>query len=55
MSRTEYGANGIAGLIELSQFSYLPLRMVLGHNIGRLISNRNIYELITKGHDSRQR
>jgi DNA polymerase elongation subunit (family B) len=45
-----YGANGLVGLIELSQFSYLPLRMILKYSIGRLISNRNIYELITRGH-----
>ena len=42
--------NGLAGLIELSQFSYLPLRMILKYSIGRLIANRNIYELITRGH-----
>ena len=46
----DYGANGLAGLIELSQFSYLPLRMILKYSIGRLISNRNIYELLTRGH-----
>ena len=48
--KQNYGVNRLAGLIELSQFSHLPLRMVLGYSIGRLISNRNIYELITKGH-----
>ena len=37
-------------LIELSQFSYLPLRMILKYSIGRLIANRNIYELISRGH-----
>ena len=49
-TKRDYGVNRLAGLIELSQFSHLPLRMVLGYSIGRLISNRNIYELITKGH-----
>ena len=48
--KRDYGLNGLAGLIELSQFSYLPLRMVLRYSIGRLIANRNIYELITRGH-----
>ena len=46
----DYGVNGLAGLIELSQFSYLPLRMILKYSIGRLIANRNIYELIARGH-----
>ena len=30
----DYGVNGLAGLIELSQFSYLPLRMILKYSIG---------------------
>ena len=38
----DYGSNGLPGLIELSLFSYLPLRMILKYTIGRLISNRNI-------------
>lgn len=42
----ECGANGIVGLIELSIFSGLPLRMILKYSIGRLIANRNLYELI---------
>jgi DNA polymerase elongation subunit (family B) len=46
----EHASNGLAGLIELSQFSYLPLRMILKYSIGRLISNRNIFELMTRGH-----
>lgn len=46
----DYDSNLLAGLIELSQFSHLPLRMILKYSIGRLISNRNIYELITRGH-----
>ena len=50
ISHRDYGLKGLAGLIELSQFSYLPLRMILKYSIGRLISNRNIYELITKEH-----
>ncbi|MEP6575757.1 MAG: 3'-5' exonuclease [Nitrososphaerota archaeon] len=32
----DYGANGLAGLVELSRFSYLPLRMILKYGIGRL-------------------
>lgn len=45
-----YDTNGLVGLIELSQFSHLSLRMILKHSIGRLISSRNVYELITRGH-----
>jgi hypothetical protein len=40
--------NGLAGLIELSRFSYLPLRTILQHSIGRLIASRNLFELQTK-------
>ncbi len=46
----DYGVKGLAELIELSQFSHLPLRMILKYSIGRLISNRNVYELIIRGH-----
>ena len=46
----DYGSNGLVGLIELSRFSYLPLRMILKYSIGRLVSNRNMYELIKRGH-----
>jgi len=38
--------NGIVGLIELSQFSYLPLRLILHYSIGRLIANRNLFEVL---------
>ncbi len=46
ISQSEFSKNGIMGLIELSQFSCLPLRMILKNSIGRLIANRVIYELI---------
>ena len=45
-----YGQNDIVTLIELSQFSCLPLRMILKYSIGRLIANRNLYELLCRGH-----
>jgi DNA polymerase elongation subunit (family B) len=50
LSEREYGQTGIATLIELSQFSHLPIRMILKYSVGRLISNRNICELIQRGH-----
>ena len=37
-------------LIEFSHFSYLPMKMILQYSLGRLIDNRNLYELIKKGH-----
>jgi DNA polymerase elongation subunit (family B) len=43
-------ANGLFGLIELSRFSHLPMRMILQYSIGRLISNRNLYDLLTRGY-----
>ena len=46
----DYGQNDIVALIELSQFSCLPLRMILKYSIGRLIASRNLYELIFRGH-----
>src|SRR4029079_18807885 len=36
-------------LISISQFSYLPLRMILKYSIGRLIASRILYELMAKG------
>ena len=42
--------NGVAGLVEFSCFSYLPIRMALQCSIGRLIANRNLYELIGRGY-----
>jgi DNA polymerase elongation subunit (family B) len=42
--------NGLAELIELSRFSYLPLRMILQHSIGRLIASRNLFELLARGY-----
>lgn len=40
----------LIGLIELSCFSYLPMKISMEYNIGRLIANRNLYELIGRGH-----
>jgi DNA polymerase elongation subunit (family B) len=40
----------IAGLIELSRFSFLPMRTCLKHSIGRLIANRNCHELLMKNY-----
>lgn len=45
----DHGQNDIVALSELSQFSCLPLRMILKYSIGRLIANRNLYELIFRG------
>jgi DNA polymerase elongation subunit (family B) len=50
LSEREYGQTGLAGIIELSRFSHLPIRMILKYSVGRLISNRNICELIQRGH-----
>ncbi len=41
---------GIEGILELSQFSCLPIRMVLDYSIGRLIANRNTIELMSREH-----
>ncbi len=42
--------NGLVSLRELSRFSYLPIRMILQYSLGRLIANRNQYELTARGH-----
>ncbi len=49
MSQNDYNVNGLAGLIELAQFSYLPISLILKYSIGRLIANRNIYEMLRRG------
>lgn len=41
-------SNGLEGLIELSRFSGLPIGSVKDQSIGRLISYRNIHELLSK-------
>ena len=48
LTQNDYNANGFAGLFELSQFSYLPISLILKYSIGRLIANRNIYEMLTR-------
>ncbi|MGC2425706.1 MAG: DNA polymerase domain-containing protein, partial [Nitrososphaeraceae archaeon] len=48
MSQNDYHANGLAGLFELAQFSYLPISLILKYGIGRLIANRNIYEMLIR-------
>ena len=48
MSQNDYNAHGLAGLFELAQFSYLPIGLILKYSIGRLIANRNIYEMLTR-------
>ena len=48
LTQNDYNANGLAGLFELSQFSYLPISLILKYSIGRLIANRNIYEMLTR-------
>lgn len=58
LSKNQIEKCGIEGLLELSQFSCLPIGMVLDHSIGRLIANRNTFELLSKEHaisDSRNR
>jgi DNA polymerase elongation subunit (family B) len=40
----------IAGLIELSRFSLLPMRACLKYGVGRLIDSRNCYELLKKNY-----
>ena len=49
MSQNDYNANGLAGLFELTRFSYLPISLTLKYSIGRLIANRNIYEMSIRG------
>jgi DNA polymerase elongation subunit (family B) len=39
---------GVAGLIELSRFSHLPIRQVLSYGIGRHIANRIYFELFNR-------
>jgi DNA polymerase elongation subunit (family B) len=48
ITEREFNQYGIAGLIELSKFSHLPIRYVLNYSIGRLIANRNFYELLKR-------
>ena len=48
LTQNDYNANGLAGLFELTQFSYLPISLILKYSIGRLIANRNIYEMLTR-------
>ena len=40
----------LVALIEFSQFSHLPLKMILQYSLGRLIASRNLYELINRGY-----
>jgi DNA polymerase elongation subunit (family B) len=49
LTQNDYNANGLAGLFELAQFAYLPIGLILKYSIGRLIANRNIYEMLTRG------
>ena len=48
LTLNDYNADGLAGLLELAQFSYLPISLILKYSIGRLIANRNIYEMLTR-------
>jgi DNA polymerase elongation subunit (family B) len=48
MSQNDYNANGLAGLFEFAQFSYVPISLILKYSIGRLIANRNIYEMLIR-------
>ena len=48
LTQNDYNANGLAGLFELAQFSYLPIGSILKYSIGRLIANRNIYEMLAR-------
>jgi hypothetical protein len=41
-------SNGVEGLIELSRFSGLPIGIISGQSIGRLIYTRNIRELLSR-------
>ena len=48
LTQNDYNANGLAGLFELAQFSYLPIGLILKYSIGRMIANRNIYEMLIR-------
>src|SRR6478609_8455251 len=48
LTQNDYNGNGLAGLFELAQFSYLPISLILKYSIGSLIANRNIYEMLTR-------
>ena len=48
ITERQFNETGIAGLIELSKFSHLPIRHILKYSIGRLITNRNFYELLNR-------
>jgi len=41
---------GLAGLVERSRFSFLPLGMAAQYGINRLIDSRNCYEMIQQGY-----
>jgi DNA polymerase elongation subunit (family B) len=45
-----YNNESIAGLIELSRFSLLPIRACLKYGVGRLIASRNCRELLMKNY-----
>ena len=47
-TQNDYNVNGLAGLLELAQFSYLPIGLILKYSIGRLIAIRNIYEMLRR-------
>jgi DNA polymerase elongation subunit (family B) len=46
--QTQIIESGVAGLIEHSKFSHLPIRQVLNYSIGRLIANRTYFELLNR-------
>lgn len=50
LHRNQIEKYGIEGLLELSQFSCLPISIVLNYSIGRLIASRNTFELLSREH-----
>lgn len=49
-TESQYNESGLEGLIEFSKFSHIPIRQLLKYSIGRLIANRNYFELLNRGY-----
>lgn len=50
VTERQYNESGLEGLIEFSKFSYLPIRQLFRYSVGRLIANRNYFELLNRDH-----
>lgn len=48
VTERQYNESGLEGLVEFSKFSHFPIRQILRYSIGRLIANRNYFELLNR-------